>query len=126
MNGIEKITARIDADTQAEIDRILGDAHAQAEAIAAKYRSQAAAEDADLLVRSQKAAAEREERLVSAAQMEARKSLPVSYTHLDVYKRQVRRGPRHGGSLLPDGGSGGIPLFFQGAAANAIYAAKSI
>ena len=33
MNGIEKITARIDADTQAEIDRILGDAHAQAEAI---------------------------------------------------------------------------------------------
>ena len=58
MNGIEKITARIDADTQAEIDRILGDAHAQAEAIAAKYRSQAAAEDADLLVRSQKAAAE--------------------------------------------------------------------
>ena len=51
MNGIEKIKARIDADTQAEIDRILGDAHAQAEAIAAKYRSQAAAEDADLLVR---------------------------------------------------------------------------
>ena len=54
---------------------MLGDAHAQAEAIAAKYRSQAATEDADLLVRSQKAAEEREERLVSAAQMEARKSL---------------------------------------------------
>ena len=51
MNGIEKITARIDADTQAEIDRILGDAHAQAEAIAAKYRALAAAEVADLLVR---------------------------------------------------------------------------
>ena len=26
MNGIEKITQRIDADTQAEIDRILADA----------------------------------------------------------------------------------------------------
>ena len=41
MNGIEKITARIDADTQAEIDRILADANAQAEAIGAKYRAQA-------------------------------------------------------------------------------------
>ena len=75
MNGIEKITARIDADTQAEIDRILGDANAQAEAIRAKYRAQAAAEDADLLAKGQKAAEEREERLISAAQMEARKSL---------------------------------------------------
>ena len=75
MNGIEKITAQINADTQAEIDRILGDANAQAEAIAAKYRTQAQAEDADLLAKSQKAAAEREERLISAAQMEARKSL---------------------------------------------------
>ena len=75
MNGIEKITARIDADTQAEIDRILGDANAQAEAIGAKYRAQAEAEDADLLAKGQRAAAEREERLISAAQMEARKSL---------------------------------------------------
>ena len=75
MNGIEKITARIDADTQAEIDRILGDANAQADAIGAKYRAQAEAEDADLLAKGQRAAAEREERLISAAQMEARKSL---------------------------------------------------
>ena len=75
MNGIEKITARIDADTQAEIDRILADANAQAEAIGAKYRAQAEAEDADLLAKGRRAAAEREERLVSAAQMEARKSL---------------------------------------------------
>ena len=75
MNGIEKITARIDADTQAEIDRILGDANAQAETIGAKYRAQAEAEDADLLAKGQRAAAEREERLISAAQMEARKSL---------------------------------------------------
>ena len=75
MNGIDKITARIDADTQAEIDRILGDANAQAETIGAKYRAQAEAEDADLLAKGQRAAAEREERLISAAQMEARKSL---------------------------------------------------
>ena len=75
MNGIEKITARIGADTQAEIDRILQDANAQAAAIADRYRSQAQAEDADLLAKSQRAAAEREERLVSGAQMEDRKTI---------------------------------------------------
>lgn len=74
MNGIEKITSRIEADTQAEIDRILGDARAEAEAIAAKYRAQADAEAADLAEKNRKAAAEREERLVSMAQMEARKA----------------------------------------------------
>ena len=75
MNGIDKITARISADTQAEIDRVLGDANAQAAAIAAKYRAQAQAEDAELRAKSQRAAAEREERLVSGAQMEARKTI---------------------------------------------------
>ena len=74
MNGIDKITQRIGADTQAEIDRILADAAAQAEAAADKFRTQAEAEDRDLLAKSERAAAEREERLVSA-QMEARKTL---------------------------------------------------
>ena len=71
MNGIDKITQRIGADTQAEIDRILADAAAQAEAAADKFRT----EDRDLLAKSERTAAEREERLVSAAQMEARKTL---------------------------------------------------
>lgn len=75
MNGIDRITARISADTQAEIDRVLSAARAEAEKIADKYRAQARAEDRDLLAKSEKAAAEREERLVSAAQMEARKTL---------------------------------------------------
>ena len=75
MNGIDKITQRIGADTQAEIDRILADAAVQAEAAADKFRTQAEAEDRDLLAKSERAAAEREERLVSAAQMEARKTL---------------------------------------------------
>ena len=75
MNGIDKITQRIGADTQAEIDRILADAAAQAEAAADKFRTQAETEDRDLLAKSERAAAEREERLVSAAQMEARKTL---------------------------------------------------
>ena len=75
MNGIDKITQRIGADTQAEIDRILADAAVQAEAAADKFRTQAEAEDRDLLAKSERAAAEREERLVSAAQMEARKTV---------------------------------------------------
>ena len=75
MNGIDKITQRIGADTQAEIDRILADAAVQAEAAADKFRTQAEAEDRDLLAKSERTAAEREERLVSAAQMEARKTL---------------------------------------------------
>lgn len=75
MNGIDKITQRIGADTQAEIDRILADAAVQAEAAADKFRTQAEAEDRDLLAKSERAAAEREERLVSAAQMEARKTI---------------------------------------------------
>ena len=73
MNGIEKITQRIASDAQAEVDRILGDARDVAGRIAANYRAQADAEAAELAAKNEKAAAEREERLVSAAQMEARK-----------------------------------------------------
>ena len=73
MNGIEKITQRIDQDTQAEIDRILEDARAEAARITGRYENQAAAERAELAAKGEKAAAEREERLVSVAQMEARK-----------------------------------------------------
>lgn len=75
MNGIEKITQRIDAETQADIDRILAGARAEAEKILAGARSQADAEAKDLAVKNEKAAAEREERLVSVAQMEARKTI---------------------------------------------------
>ena len=73
MNGIEKITQRIASDAQAEVDRILGDARDEAGRIAANYRAQADAEAAELAAKNEKAAVEREERLVSAAQMEARK-----------------------------------------------------
>lgn len=73
MNGIEKITQLIEFDAQAEIDRILGDAREEAARIAAQYQGQADAEAAELAAKNEKAAAEREERLVSVAQMEARK-----------------------------------------------------
>ena len=73
MNGIEKITQRIAAQAQAEIDGVLAQAHDEAARITASYRAQAEAEARELNAKNEKAAAEREERLVSAAQMEARK-----------------------------------------------------
>ena len=73
MNGIEKITQRIEADAQAEIDRILSAAREEADQITGRYKAQADAEAASLAARNEKSAAEREERLVSVAQMEARK-----------------------------------------------------
>lgn len=73
MNGIEKITQRIQTEAQTEIDRIMEEARAEAAQITARYQAQADAEAADLAAKNAKAAAEREERLVSVAQMEARK-----------------------------------------------------
>ena len=75
MNGIEKITGRIAADAQAEAERVLSSAREEAAQITAKYKSQADAESADLAAKNAKAAVEREERIVSVAQMEARKVL---------------------------------------------------
>lgn len=74
MNGIDKIIQRIEADAQTEIDRILGAAKDQAEEIAELYQGRADAEAAELKARNEKAAAEREDRLVSSAQMEVRKT----------------------------------------------------
>ena len=73
MNGIERITQRIGAEAQAEAERVLSSAREEAAKITAKYKAQADAEAADLAAKNAKAAVEREERLVSVAQMEARK-----------------------------------------------------
>lgn len=73
MNGIEKITARIEAAAQAEVDRILAEAGAEAAEITAKAQAQADAEAAELAAKNARVADERMERLVSAAQMDARK-----------------------------------------------------
>lgn len=73
MNGIEKITNRINADVQREIDEINAQASAEAAGIAAQYAQRAKKESEDILARGRQAAAEREERLGSVAQLEARK-----------------------------------------------------
>ena len=75
MNGIERITARIEADGRAESGAILEKGRAEAAEITEKYRRQAEAERVALAERSEKAAREREERMVSAAQMEGRKTV---------------------------------------------------
>lgn len=78
MNGIEKITQRIDAQAQTEIDQILARARADAAQITERYQSQADREEADRKTRNEKAAAEREERLVSVAELDARKAALVA------------------------------------------------
>ena len=73
MNGIEKITARIQADAEEEIRQIQAQAQEQAEAILKQGEAQAAATAEEILRRGKKAAQERRERLESAAHMEVRK-----------------------------------------------------
>ena len=72
MNGIEKITQRIDAVTQGSVDSILSEAKSKAADIEAKAKADIERLTNDLRSRGDKEAAEREERLVSVAQMEAR------------------------------------------------------
>ncbi len=75
MNGIETIIQRLNSDAKAETDALLDKARQDAAAITARCQAQADKETVDLAARTQRAAADREERLVSAAQMEARKTI---------------------------------------------------
>ena len=73
MEGIEKITAKIAQDAQADIDRLTAETNAKAEAILSDAQTQAQAEAGDIVEKGRMAAAERQERLASASQMERRK-----------------------------------------------------
>ena len=73
MNGIEKITSRIQQDAQADSASLLQEAQDRAAAIRADYESQAEAAAAAEAEKGRIAAAQRLERLESAAQMEAKK-----------------------------------------------------
>ena len=75
MNGIEKITARIAQDGQAENDALLAEAKAQAAEITAKYQAQAKAEAEEILAQGRKNAEARARHLDSTAQMECRKAV---------------------------------------------------
>ena len=75
MNGIEKITARIETDAKAEVAEILREAEEKAAAIREQYKAQAAAEAKAAEAAGKEAAQRQTERLESAAQMEAKKRL---------------------------------------------------
>lgn len=75
MNGMEKIAQRIQGDAQKELDQLEAETRRQAEELLAQSRTQADQEREAILARGKKAAAERQERLESAAQMEKRKLL---------------------------------------------------
>ena len=75
MNGIEKLTQQIAADAQAQIDAVLAEAKANADAVTADYAQRAEKAAAELLSKGTEAAAQREERLISMADMERRKDL---------------------------------------------------
>lgn len=84
MDGIEKITAKIAADTQAEIDALTAQAQAEADGITADFRAQADALREELHARGVKDAEQREERMTSVAQLEGRKvSLAAKQAMLD-------------------------------------------
>ena len=73
MDGIDKITSRINADVDQEIAEIQAQAAAEAAQIAAEYDQRCTQETEEILSRGRKTAEEREERLASVAQLEARK-----------------------------------------------------
>lgn len=92
MTGIEKITGRINADAQAEIDAVLGEAQAKADQIKASYDAQARQEYETLSTRGERAAKEREGHLASSAQMESRKLiLAAKQEMLDKAFQQAQR-----------------------------------
>ena len=75
MNGIEKITARIEEDGRAENQALLAQARAEAAEVTARYQAQAQAAADEILAQGRKDAQERERHLDSMAQMECRKAV---------------------------------------------------
>ena len=75
MNGIEKITGRLSKAAQAEADSIIKEAKDRARETVDRTQADISKMRAELSARGDKEAGEREERLVSVAQMEARQIL---------------------------------------------------
>ena len=73
MEGIEKITAKIIQDSEAEITKLLADTEEKVQTIGEAAQAQADKESAEILERGRRAAQERLERLKSAAKMETKK-----------------------------------------------------
>ena len=75
MNGIDKITSRIETDARAEAEAILREGEANAARIRKEYEDQAAAQSSAAEAAGRQAAEDQYERLVSAARMDGKKLL---------------------------------------------------
>jgi len=75
MNGIEKILDKLQAESRAETEAILEKARTEAKAVADRYGRQAEQEKAAAEEKGRKAAAERQDRLIRAAEMESKKTI---------------------------------------------------
>ena len=75
MNGIDKITARIQQDAQAEIQKLLTEAEDKAQDIRAQYEAQAKAETVKAAEAAEKTALQLVERGEGSARMEAKKMI---------------------------------------------------
>lgn len=74
MNGIEKITARLTRDAQAEIDAVNAEADAVCAAITAEYEAKAAEAYEKRMAKGKADCASRSERMAATADMEQRKA----------------------------------------------------
>ena len=92
MNGIEKITARIETDAKSEIAEILREGEAKAARIRSDYQAQADAAAKAAEAAGKEAAQRQAERLESAAQMEAKQMLlAAKQSCLDEAFEQARQ-----------------------------------
>lgn len=75
MKGIDTILKRLDEEAAAQADAALDRARQEVDRIIARCQAQADREKEEMLAAGKQAAAEREERMVSAAQLEGRKQV---------------------------------------------------
>jgi len=99
MNGIEKILDKLQAESRAETEAILSKAKAEADAIRERFAKQAEQEKITAEEKGRKAASERQDRLIRAAEMESKKTiLGAKQAVLDKAFEQAREALLH----LPD------------------------
>ena len=75
MNGIDKITRRIEADGQSEVQAILREGEAEAARLREEYEAQAEAQAKAAQAAGKQAAEDQYERMVGAARMDGKKLL---------------------------------------------------
>ncbi len=99
MNGLERITGRIEAQAQAEVEGVMSAGKAETQRIVDSWRARIDTEARALAERNEKAAAEREERLKSAAEMDARKTILAAKQEMveEAYARALEKLCKLGG-----------------------------